>query len=324
MIDDAVAGGLGQLVILGAGYDSFAWRRPDLLDRLTVLEVDHPATQARKREVTAPSAAGDPPVRFVPVDFERQRLDDALPAGGWWPDAPTFFTWQGVTMYLTDDATFATLAFVARSAPGSTIVFQYHVAEDLLPSEVLAVRHTAVAGMARSDEPWINTYRPSEFVARVGALGFSAVESLGAAELNPRLFADRTDGLRWPEVERDLHRHRLTGRAGSEEAGVRAAVDRQVGAGDEAGGLGAQERGDAAEVAGIAEDACRDAVGDPGESAVEAGAAGRWRAAGLHRVHRDAVARDLEGERLEEAGDPGTCGVRQDQVRDRLAHRRPT
>jgi methyltransferase (TIGR00027 family) len=200
IVEEACAGGIAQLVILGAGYDSFAWRRPDLLDRLTVFEIDHPATQARKRAVTAELAPGEPPVRFVPVDFERDRLEDALAGAGWQPGEPTFFTWQGVTMYLTDAATFATLGFVAAAAPGSAIVFQYHVAEDLLPDDVLAVRRTAVAGMARSDEPWINTYRPAELVARVAALGFTHVESLGAAELNPRLFAGRTDGLRWPEV----------------------------------------------------------------------------------------------------------------------------
>jgi methyltransferase (TIGR00027 family) len=200
MLDEAVAEGMGQLVILGAGYDSYAWRRPDVLDRLTVFEVDHPATQARKRAVTASFAPGAPPVRFVAVDFERQVLADALAEAGWRADEPTFFTWQGVTMYLTDAATFATLGFVAGAAPGSTIVFQYHVAEDLLPSEVLAVRRSAVAGMARSDEPWINTYRPSELVLRVAALGFSRVSSVGADELNPRLFDGRTDALRWPEV----------------------------------------------------------------------------------------------------------------------------
>jgi methyltransferase (TIGR00027 family) len=200
LLEDAVAAGVGQHVILGAGYDSFAWRRPDLLGSLVVFEVDHPATQARKRAITAELAPGGPPVRFVPVDFERQRLEDALPAAGWRADEPTFFTWQGVTMYLTDAATFATLGFVASSAPGSTIVFQYHVAEDLLPPALLAVRRAAVSGMARGDEPWINTYRPAELVPRVAALGFSVVESLGAAELHPRLFAGRTDRLRWPEV----------------------------------------------------------------------------------------------------------------------------
>ncbi len=199
LLEAAAAGGVGQHVILGAGYDSFAWRRRDLVAALVVHEVDHPATQARKRAITAELASGEPPVRFVPVDFERDRLEDALPAAGWDPSERTFFTWQGVTMYLTDAATFATLGFVATAAPGSTIVFQFHVAEDLLPAEVLAVRQRAAAGMAQGDEPWINTYRPAELAERVAALGFSEVATLGAAELNPRLFAGRTDGLRWPE-----------------------------------------------------------------------------------------------------------------------------
>jgi methyltransferase (TIGR00027 family) len=199
LVEEAVAAGVRQHVILGAGYDSFAWRRPELVEALDVYEVDHPATQARKRAITAELAPGAAPVRFVPIDFERDRLEEALPAAGWVPGEPTFFTWQGVTMYLTDAATFATLGFVAAAAPGSTIVFQFHVAEDLLPEHVLAVRRSAVAGMARGDEPWINTYRPAELAERVAALGFSDVATLGASDLNPRLFAGRTDGLRWPE-----------------------------------------------------------------------------------------------------------------------------
>ena len=199
LIEERVADGIGQYVVLGAGYDTFAWRRPDLVDRLTVFEVDHPATQARKREVVADLSDGDPPVRFVPIDFERERLVDVLAAAGWRRDKPTFFSWLGVTMYLTDAATFATLEFVADAAPASTIVFQYSIDLDLLSEGSRVVRRSAMEGMERAGEPWINFYRPDELVARVRALGFSDVTSLGAAELNPRYYDGRTDVLRWPD-----------------------------------------------------------------------------------------------------------------------------
>jgi methyltransferase (TIGR00027 family) len=199
LIEEEVADGLGQYVVLGAGSDTVAWRRPDLLDRLTVFEVDHPATQARKREVVGELAGDEPPVRFVAIDFERQSLGAVLTAAGWRRDEPTFFSWLGVTMYLTDAATFATLGFVADTAPGSTIVFQYSIDFELLSEPSRAVRTSAMAGMERAGEPWINFYRPAELVPRVAALGFSAVTSLGAAELNPRYYDGRTDRLRWPD-----------------------------------------------------------------------------------------------------------------------------
>jgi methyltransferase (TIGR00027 family) len=200
LLAEAVVEGCGQYVILGAGFDTFAARRPDLADQLTVYEVDHPATQARKREVVARFPGGGPGgVRYVPVDFERQTLDAALAAAGWDAGAATFFSWLGVTMYLTDAATFATLRFVASAAPGSRIVFQYSVAEDLLSSSSVDIRRDAMAGMVRLAEPWINFYRPAELVARVAALGFRRVANLDAAVLNPRLYDGRTDGLRWPD-----------------------------------------------------------------------------------------------------------------------------
>ena len=128
-LDDAVARGVGQYVILGAGLDSFAYRRPDLAAVLRVFEVDHPATQHWKRarlrdlNVTLPSN-----LTFIPLDFEQHTLVDGLHAGGHRPDVPTFFSWLGVTHYLTEEAVFTTLRYVASLAAGTEIVFQYYVA----------------------------------------------------------------------------------------------------------------------------------------------------------------------------------------------------
>jgi methyltransferase (TIGR00027 family) len=109
-LDKALARGVGQYVILGAGLDSFIYRRPDLAAGLRVFEVDHPATQqwkrARLRELHLNLPSN---LTFIPLDFEQQTLADGLRAGGHQPELPTFFSWLGVTQYLTEEAVFETL-----------------------------------------------------------------------------------------------------------------------------------------------------------------------------------------------------------------------
>src|SRR5215467_10958119 len=132
----ALARGVGQYVILGAGLASFAYRRPDLAAVVRVFEVDHPATQQWKRtrlqelDVVLPSN-----LTFVPLDFEQHTLAEELRACGHQPELPTFFSWLGVTAYLTDEAVFETLRYVASLAPESEIVFEYWLAESLLSEE---------------------------------------------------------------------------------------------------------------------------------------------------------------------------------------------
>jgi len=106
----AAARGTAQYVILGAGLDSFACRS-ELAGRLRVFEVDHPATQQRKRALLAAARLAEPPtLTWVPVDFETGELIAALTAAGLDPAAPAFVSWLGVTMYLTAEAIGATLA----------------------------------------------------------------------------------------------------------------------------------------------------------------------------------------------------------------------
>lgn len=109
----AVARGVRQLVVLGAGLDTYAYRT-NLGENLRVFEVDHPATQAWKRQRLAEAAISVPSaLSFAPVDFERETLADGLAAAGFDPAQQTFFTWLGVVPYLTDQAVFSTLGFIA-------------------------------------------------------------------------------------------------------------------------------------------------------------------------------------------------------------------
>jgi methyltransferase (TIGR00027 family) len=134
-IDEAVrAAASPQLVILGAGLDGRAWRMPELAD-VTVFEVDHPDSQRDKRARVAALTRTAREVRFVPVDFARDRLDEALAAAGHDPACPTTWIWEGVIMYLTPAEVEATLAVVARrSAPASRLIALYHS-----PAHILAV-----------------------------------------------------------------------------------------------------------------------------------------------------------------------------------------
>jgi methyltransferase (TIGR00027 family) len=128
VVERAAAGGVGQYVILGAGLDSFAYRRDDLLGRLRVFEVDHPATQRWKRRRLAQLGVDSPAgLVFAPVDFERQTLREGLAAAGFDFGQLAVFSWAGVTMYLTLDAVNATLATMAGCQAGTWVVLTYLV-----------------------------------------------------------------------------------------------------------------------------------------------------------------------------------------------------
>jgi methyltransferase (TIGR00027 family) len=125
-IDDALRTAASpQIVILGAGLDGRAWRMSELADAI-VFEVDHPDSQRKKRERAAPLKQAARDIRFVPVDFGRDRLEQALESAGHDPARQTTWIWEGVVMYLERADIEATLRVVeARSVPGSRLVVMY-------------------------------------------------------------------------------------------------------------------------------------------------------------------------------------------------------
>jgi methyltransferase (TIGR00027 family) len=195
-LEKALRRGVTQYVILGAGLDSFAYRRRDITKVVRVFEVDHPATQHWKR--TRLQALGVeilPTVTFVPLDFEHQTLQAGLRAGGYHLEEPGVFSWLGVTPYLTEAAIFRTLSEVAALAAGTAIIFEYEVLESLLDVEGQRLEAATRAFATARGEPWLSLFDPASLRTQVQALGFVAIEDFGPAEATARYFAGRGDGL---------------------------------------------------------------------------------------------------------------------------------
>jgi methyltransferase (TIGR00027 family) len=198
--------GVGQYVILGAGLDTFAQRRPEIASRLLVFEVDKPGPQAWKRQRLIELGLGIPPwLRLVPVDFE---------AGDpWWPrlaragfqaDQPAVVASAGVSMYLTRDAIAAMLHQVAALAPGSTLAMTFLLPLELADPEVRPGLERAEKGARASGTPFLSFLTPAEMLTLAHEAGFREVQHVSAADLAQRYFAGRKDGLRPPNNSEEL------------------------------------------------------------------------------------------------------------------------
>jgi methyltransferase (TIGR00027 family) len=188
----AVQNGVRQLVVLGAGLDTYAYRAPPS-DDLRIFEVDHPLTQAWKRERLADAAIATPAtLRFVPVDFEREALADSLAAAGFDPAQQTFFSWLGVVPYLTEQAVFATLGFIAGLPGGAHVVFDYVNPTASIVEESRRAAHEALAARVAALGETIQCHFDSETLrARLAELGFRDVEDLGPGQIAQRFFPGR-------------------------------------------------------------------------------------------------------------------------------------
>jgi len=189
----AVERGVTQYVVLGAGLDTFALRQPPWAHALRVFEVDHPASQAAKRAAIAAARLTVPPnVTFVPIDFERTSLGEALADGGVDLARPAFVSWLGVTMYLTEPAIDAVLRTIA-ALPSSEIVFTFAQPDAPGTGASFFAERAAEAG-----EPWLTYFTPDALDAKLRALGFTDVYFLTPDEAEARYYVGRSDGLAAP------------------------------------------------------------------------------------------------------------------------------
>jgi methyltransferase (TIGR00027 family) len=206
LVTEATSRGVGQYVILGAGLDTFAQRRPEMVSRLHIFEVDKPGPQTWKRQRLIETGFGVPDwLRFVPVDFEA--------GGSWWTGLaaagfdttkPAIVASTGVSMYLTKDAIGATLRQVAALAPGSTLAMTFILPLELADPEARPGLEAAARGARASGTPFISFFTPSEMLALARESGFTQVLHVSAADLAERYFAGRIDGLRPPNNAEEL------------------------------------------------------------------------------------------------------------------------
>lgn len=203
-IDDLVAEqaarGVGQYVILGAGLDTFAQRRPELASRMVVFEIDQPGPQEWKRRRLVDLGFGLPSfLRLVPVDFEAgDTWWEQLAASGFDFARPAIVASTGVSMYLTREAIAATLRKVASLASGSTLAMSFLLPVELNDPEVRLGMERAIEGARANGTPFVSFFTPTEMLTLARDAGFGEVRHISAAMLAQRYFAERKDGLRPP------------------------------------------------------------------------------------------------------------------------------
>jgi len=196
----AVARGVRQYVILGAGMDSFALRQPVFAQGVDVIEVDHPASQTFKRErLRACGVTVPPTLHFVPADLSCEQLATALTRSPYRSAEPAFFSWLGVAVYLTREANLATLRGIAAgAAPGSELVFTYQDQREMdAGSDSIRDTRSRVAAVG---EPWVSGFDPSQLAEDLRQVGLGLVEDFSGEELWCKYCTEDEDALRSPAI----------------------------------------------------------------------------------------------------------------------------
>ena len=215
-IEDLVAReaarGVTQYVLLGAGLDTFALRRPAGAETVTVFEVDQPAPQSWKRQKLIELGYGIPAsLRLVPVDFEAGAAGDdwiaRLAEAGFDRTKPAVVASAGVTVFLTKEAVLAKLRQIASLAAGSTLALTFLLPDNRLDLEDRAVRPRTQTFALKKGTPWRSFFTPDEMLALARAAGFRDVRHVSAADLTALYFAGRADGLRPSSGEEILVAH---------------------------------------------------------------------------------------------------------------------
>ena len=190
----AVERGVRQIVILGAGLDTFALRNPHATRQVCLYEVDHPATQAWKRLRLAEAQLALPPcLVFVPVDFEKDDLGEALAGAGFQRNSPAFFTWLGVVPYLTEDAIGSTLDYVA-SIQNSEVVFDYMEPPQTFSEEMKELVAKRTEQLEKMNERWASRLDPAGIATILRSRGFCDIEDISFQEITSR-FGSAIQGL---------------------------------------------------------------------------------------------------------------------------------
>jgi len=206
LVMDQAARGVDQYVILGAGLDTFAQRRPEIASRLTIYEVDRAGPQTWKRQRLIELGFGLPEnLRFVAVEFEAgDNWWERLPAEGFDMNRPAVVAATGVSMYLTTSAINTTLRAIAQFAAGSTLAMTFMMPLEFAEPALQPALEFAVKGARASGAPFISFFMPEEMISLARDAGFKEARHVSAQSLAERYFADRADGLRPPTDAEEL------------------------------------------------------------------------------------------------------------------------
>jgi len=188
--------GVSQYVILGAGLDTFAQRRPDIASKLTVFEIDEPNTHSWKKKRLVELGYDLPEwLRFVTVDFENSSWWEALKSAGFDENKPAVVACTGLSMYLTLEANRTTLQQMATLAAGSTLAMTYLLPIELIDEEDVVLQQISEKGARAAGNPFISYFTPDEMLNLAREAGFKTSENIMSADLYKRYFGERTDKL---------------------------------------------------------------------------------------------------------------------------------
>lgn len=207
LVLEQVIRGVSQYVILGAGLDSFAQRKPKITSGLRIFEIDRPGPQKWKRQRLIELGYGIPDwLRFVPVDFEQgdsqgESWLDRLKSAGFNSDQPAVVAAAGVSMYLQKESVVTTLQRVAAFAPGSTLVMTFILPMDQAAPEERPGREAAERGARASGTPFLSFFTPREMLALARDTGFKRIHHISGADLTARYIGNASSGLRTSSSE---------------------------------------------------------------------------------------------------------------------------
>lgn len=196
ILDAAIQNGVKQFLILGAGLDTFAFRRADLLERLDVYEVDHPNTQNYKRQrITELGWEVPARLHLIPLDLNQDDLSTALLGAGWNVGERALISWLGVTYYLAREVIHSTVRALAQVVPANSIlIFDYLDADAFIPERTAPRVARMQLATQMAGEPMVTGFDPQKLVVEFAPLGFELAENLGPADIQQRYFQNRSDG----------------------------------------------------------------------------------------------------------------------------------
>lgn len=193
---EAVDRGISQYIILGAGFDTFAFRQPAWAKQLKIIEVDQPATQTQKLTRLKDAGMNVPPnVKFADIDFEHESLRDGFQRHGISPSEPSFFSWLGVTMYLKEEAIDAVFHTILKFPAKSEIVFTIHQPPELLSEKEIKFHLSVSKIVAGSGEPFVSFFTPAAIERKLRDMGFKSIAFLSNEEAEKQYFQDRPRDL---------------------------------------------------------------------------------------------------------------------------------